>query len=217
MQLFRPGANSVALAVIVALLVAPGAALAITYALWASPYATDQNLVVSQPIPFSHKHHGGDLGIDCRMCHTDVEKAAFAGLPATHICMTCHSQIWTNAAMLAPVRQSLAFDQPLHWNRVNRLPDYVFFDHSIHIAKGVGCSSCHGAVDQMPLTRQTKPLTMGWCLSCHRHPEQFVRPRSEVFNMAWTPPADQEAQGRKLIRDYLIHTQHLLDCSVCHR
>ncbi len=217
MQLFRPGANSVAVAVIVALLVLPGAALGLTYALWASPYATGQNLVVSQPVPFSHKHHAGDLGLDCRMCHTDVEKGQFAGLPATHICMTCHSQIWTNAQMLEPVRNSLASGQPLHWNRVNRLPDYVFFDHSIHIAKGVGCSSCHGAVDQMPLTQQAQPLTMGWCLSCHRHPEQFVRPRADVFNMRWTPPADQQMQGARLIRDYHIHTQHLLDCSTCHR
>lgn len=217
MQLFRPGANSIAVAVIVALLVMPGAALALTYVLWASPYATGQKMVVSQPVPFSHKHHAGDLGLDCRMCHTGVEKAQFAGLPATHICMTCHSQIWTNAEMLEPVRESLASGQPLHWNRVNRLPDYVFFDHSIHIAKGVGCSSCHGAVDQMPLTQQAQPLTMGWCLSCHRHPEKFVRPRAEVFNMRWIAPADQETQGTKLIRDYLIHTQHLLDCSTCHR
>jgi hypothetical protein len=216
-QLFRPGANSTAVAVIVALLVLPGAALGLTYLIWDSPYATDQNLTLFQPVPFSHAHHVGDIGLDCRMCHTGVEKAAFAGLPATHICMTCHSKIWTNAAMLAPVRQSYASGTPLHWQRVNRLPDYVFFDHSIHVAKGVGCSTCHGPVDKMAIMRQQQPLTMGWCLECHRHPENFIRPRDRVFDMAWTPPTDQQKQGEALIRQYLIHTDHLTDCSTCHR
>ena len=216
-QLFRPGANSIAAAVIVALLVLPGAAAGVTYFVWKSPYATDQYLTKAQPVPFSHLHHAGELGIDCRMCHTGVEKAAFAGLPSTHVCMTCHSQIWTNADMLAPVRASLASGQPLHWQRVNRLPDYVFFDHSIHVAKGVGCSTCHGPVEKMALMRQQEPLTMGWCLQCHRHPENFIRPKEEVFNMAWTPPGDQEAQGLKLIKQYLIHKDHLTDCSTCHR
>jgi hypothetical protein len=159
----------------------------------------------------------GDLGIDCRMCHSGVETAAFAGLPPTHTCMTCHSQVWTNAAMLAPVRDSLASGKPLHWQRVNRLPDYVYFDHSIHVAKGVGCSTCHGAVQTMALMRQEQPLTMGWCLQCHRHPEQFIRPEAEIFNMSWTPPKDQQTQGAELIRRYLIHTDHLTDCSTCHR
>jgi hypothetical protein len=131
--------------------------------------------------------------------------------------MTCHSQIWTNTAMLAPVRNSLATNSPLHWVRVNRLPDYVFFDHSIHVAKGVGCSTCHGPVDKMALMRQQEPLTMGWCLQCHRHPEEFIRPKADVFNMAWTPPPDQNARGAELIRQYLIHTDHLTDCSTCHR
>ena len=216
-QLFRPGANSIAVIFIVALVLLPGAALALIYWMWKSPYATNQYLTRAQPVPFSHAHHVGDLGLDCRMCHTGVEKAAFAGLPATHICMTCHSKIWTNAAMLEPVRASLASGQPLQWTRVNRVPDYVFFDHSIHIAKGIGCSSCHGRVDQMALTRQEKPLTMGFCLSCHRHVERYIRPRDQVFNMAWTPPADQDQRGAELIRRYLIHTQHLTDCSTCHR
>lgn len=216
-QLFRPGANSIAVAVIIALLLAPGTAIALAYLVWASPYATDQNLTRAQPVPFSHAHHVGDLGLDCRMCHTGVEKAAFAGLPSTHICMTCHSQIWTNADMLAPVRASQASGQPLHWLRVNRLPDYVYFDHSIHVAKGVGCSTCHGRVDKMALMRQQEPLTMGWCLQCHRHPQDYLRPRSQVFNMAWTPPPEQQAQGTALIRRYLISTAHLTDCSTCHR
>lgn len=216
-QLFRPGANSIAVVVIVALLVLPGAAVAVTYLIWHSPYATNQNITLFQPVPFSHAHHVGDIGLDCRMCHTGVEKAAFAGLPATHICMTCHSQIWTNAAMLEPVRQSYATGSPLHWQRVNRLPDYVFFDHSIHIAKGIGCSSCHGRVDKMAIMRQEQPLTMGWCLECHRHPENHIRPENRVFDMSWQPPPDQRKRGLALIRQYLIHTDHLTDCSTCHR
>jgi hypothetical protein len=216
-QLFRPGANSIAVAVIVALLLLPGTAVGLAYLVWKSPYATDQGMTRAQPIPFSHAHHVGDLGLDCRMCHTGVEKAAFAGLPSTHICMTCHSQIWTNAQMLAPVRASLADDRPLQWLRVNRVPDYVYFDHSIHIAKGVGCSTCHGPVDKMALMRQQQPLTMGWCLQCHRHPGRYLRPQAEVFDMAWKPPPDQAAQGAALIRRYLISTAHLTDCSTCHR
>jgi hypothetical protein len=216
-QLFRPGANTIAMVLIATLLVFPPSAVALAYFMWESPYATDQNITKAQPVPFSHFHHVSEMGLDCRMCHTGVEKAAFAGIPSTHVCMTCHSQIWTNAEMLAPVRDSLASGTPLHWQRVNRLPDYVFFDHSIHIAKGVGCSSCHGRVDQMALMRQAQPLTMSWCLQCHRHPEDQIRPPAEVFNMNWTPPANQHDQGLALMRQYLVHADHLTDCSTCHR
>ncbi len=216
-QLFRPGANAVALTAIAAIVLSPMAAVALTYAYWVSPYATRQYLIPRQPVPFSHEHHVGRLGLDCRYCHTGVEQAAFAGLPPTHTCMTCHSQIWTNAGVLQPVRDSLAENQPLHWQRVNRVPDYVFFDHSIHVAKGVGCTTCHGPVGSMPLMWRAEPLTMGWCLNCHRHPEQFVRPREQVFDPEWTPPSDQERQGAKLVRDYLIDTRGLTDCSRCHR
>lgn len=216
-QLFRPGANSIAVTVIVAIFAVPSAAIALAYYYWGSPYATDQELTRAQPVPFSHAHHVGDLGLDCRMCHTSEEKAAYAGVPATHVCMTCHSQLWTNAPMLAPVRKSYAAHTPLRWIRVNRLPDFVFFDHSIHIAKGIGCSTCHGAVQRMPLMRQAAPLTMGWCLECHRHPERFIRPREQVFNMDWAAPSNQEEEGRRLIAKYLIDTRHLTDCSTCHR
>jgi hypothetical protein len=216
-QLFRPGANSIAVAIIVAAVAAPAGAMGLTYLLWDSPYATDQYLTRAQPVPFSHAHHVGDLGLDCRMCHTGVERAAFAGVPATHVCMTCHSRIWTNAGMLAPVRKSLAAGRPLHWQRVNRLPDYVFFDHSIHVAKGIGCSSCHGPVQTMALMRQAQPLTMGWCLECHRHVEHYIRPKDQVFNMSWRAPPNQDAHGRELMREYHIHTTHLTDCSTCHR
>jgi Cytochrome c7 and related cytochrome c len=216
-QLFRPGANAVAGVVIVAIVLAPVAAVGLTYAYWLSPYATRQYIVPRQPVPFSHEHHVGRLGLDCRYCHTSVEQAAFAGIPPTHICMTCHSQIWTNAAVLQPVRDSLAQHQPLSWVRVNRVPDYVYFDHSIHIAKGVGCTTCHGPIGSMPLTYRAEPLTMGWCLSCHRHPEQFVRPREHVFDPEWHTPPDQGTEGAKLVQQYLIHTSGLTDCSRCHR
>jgi hypothetical protein len=159
----------------------------------------------------------GGLGLDCRYCHTSVEQSPVAGLPPTTTCMTCHSQLYTSAAMLAPVRRSLAEHRPIHWNRVHRLPDYVYFDHSIHIAKGIGCSTCHGDVTQMPLTRQAAPLTMSWCLGCHRNPAPHLRPPSAIFDPHWTTPEDQAERGRKLLAHYLIKTEHLTDCSRCHR
>jgi hypothetical protein len=216
-QLFRPGATSIAVVVIVAVFVTPAAGITLAYLVWRSPYTTDQTFTRGQPVPFSHAHHVGELGLDCRMCHTGVEKAAFAGIPSSHVCMTCHSQIWTNAQMLAPVRESAATGTPLHWQRVNRLPDYVFFDHSIHVAKGIGCSTCHGPVQTMALMRQAEPLTMSWCLDCHRHPERYIRPKDRVFDMSWKAPPDQIEEGRKLLAHYLVHVDHLTDCSTCHR
>jgi len=216
-QLFRPGANAVARAVMVAIIAVPILAIVLTFALWESPYATAQFVTQNQPVPFSHEHHVGRLGLDCRYCHTGVEQAAFAGLPPTRTCMTCHSQIWTTAAMLEPVRESLAQNQPIRWVRVNRVPDYVYFDHSIHVAKGVGCTTCHGPIGRMPLTYRGEPLTMGWCLTCHRHPESFVRPRDEIFNPDWQVPADQQRIGADLVRQYMIKTSGLTDCSRCHR
>ncbi len=216
-QLFRPGANAVAGTVMAAIIVVPIAAVLLTFGLWESPYATYQYITRNQPVPFSHQHHVGQLGLDCRYCHTGVEQAAFAGLPPTHTCMTCHSQIWTTAAVLHPVRESLVENKPIRWVRVNRVPDYVYFDHSIHVAKGIGCTTCHGPIAAMPLTYRAESLTMGWCLSCHRHPESFVRPESEVFNPEWTTPQDQQEQGKRLIREYMIKTDGLTDCSRCHR
>lgn len=216
-QLFRPSANTIARVTLVAFLVMPILSVGLAYAVMRSPYTTGENIAVRQPVPFSHEHHVGELGIDCRYCHTSVEKSAFAGMPPTKTCMTCHSQLFTDAAMLAPVRQSLAEHKPIHWQRVHILPGYVYFDHSIHIAKGVGCTTCHGAVDTMPLMKQAAPLTMGWCLNCHRNPAPNLRPPSEIFSTSWKPPKDQLEQGRKLMAQYLIHTDHLTDCSVCHR
>jgi hypothetical protein len=216
-QIFRPRANTIAVVVLASLIVVPILLICFGYALMRSPYTTQQGLTREQPIPFSHQHHVGGLGIDCRYCHTSVEAARFAGLPPTETCMTCHSQLWTNAPMLAPVRTSLAENRPLRWRRVHTLPSYVYFDHSIHIAKGVGCSSCHGRVDEMPLVRQVEPLTMSWCLDCHRHPDEHVRPRSAVFDMGWVPSARQREEGERLMREYHIDTTKLTDCSICHR
>ena len=173
---------------------------------------------LQQPIPFSHKHHVTDDGIDCRYCHTSVEKSSFAGIPSTETCMTCHSQIWTDAPMLASVRESLATGKPLKWTRVNDLPDYVYFNHSVHVAKGIGCSNCHGRVDQMPLTRKAQTLYMRWCLDCHENPQKYIRPRDKVFDAAWQPPPDQLEQGQELIRQYHVDTSgRLTNCSACHR
>jgi len=168
-----------------------------------------------QPVPFSHKAHIRDVGIDCRYCHTSVEQSAFAGVPATQICMNCHSQIWADSAMLEPVRASLRAGTSLEWTRVHNLPGFVYFDHSIHVKKGVGCATCHGRVDGMPLMRRENSLYMEWCLECHREPERFVRPREFVFSMDWQPPEDRLALGRKLVDEYRI--EKLTSCSVCHR
>ena len=172
---------------------------------------------VEQVVPFSHKHHVGDDGIDCRYCHTSVETSAFAGIPPTHTCMTCHSQLFTQEPVLAPVVQSLRSGEPIRWKRIHDLPDFVYFNHGIHVAKGVGCEECHGRVDRMPLTWRVAPLTMQWCLDCHRNPEMHVRPVEHVFDMGWKPSEDQRTLGRRLVAAYHIHTSTLTDCSTCHR
>jgi hypothetical protein len=183
-----------------------------------SSYVTNAGVTRDQPVPFSHKHHVNDLGIDCRYCHTGVEDSPFAGLPPTKTCMNCHSQIWVGSPMLEPVRASYRDNQPLQWDRVNRLAEFVYFDHSIHVAKGVGCATCHGPVNEMPLMWQHGSLLMEWCLECHRNPEQFVRPREEVFNMDWKPPPDQAEAGKGLVGKYRIRGQEVLtSCSTCHR
>jgi len=183
-----------------------------------SSYMTRAMEAREQPVPFSHKHHVGQLGIDCRYCHTSVEQTAYAGIPPTKTCMNCHSQIWTNADMLEPVRASFRTDQSIRWVKVHDLPDFVYFNHSIHVQKGIGCASCHGRVDHMNLTWQQNSLQMEWCINCHRNPEQYIRPKDQVFNMEWTPPnGDQLALGRKLVKDYDIQVRLLTNCSTCHR
>jgi hypothetical protein len=180
-----------------------------------SPYVTRAFEAREQPVAFSHAHHVGGMGIDCRYCHVSVEHAASAGLPPTKTCMNCHSQIWNQSPMLEPVRESFRSDKSIEWTRVHDLPDFVYFNHSAHVNKGVGCASCHGRIDRMPLVWQEKSLQMEWCLECHRAPERFLRPRSEVFNMAWEPPADQLEQGRRLVAEYGVHPR--TSCSTCHR
>jgi hypothetical protein len=179
-----------------------------------SPYSTGAQVALNQPIPFSHEHHAGHLGIDCRYCHTSVEESAYAGMPSTKICMNCHSQIWVGSEMLAPVRDSYRSGQSIAWQRVHNLPDFTYFDHSIHIKKGVGCASCHGRVDKMHLMWRENSLLMEWCLDCHRNPAQHVRPKEEVFNMAWQPK-DQAALGKELVEAHNVRNQ--THCSACHR
>jgi hypothetical protein len=182
-----------------------------------SDYMTEANVVRDQPIQFSHRHHVGGLGIDCRYCHTSVEQSAFAGIPSTSTCMNCHTQIWVDSPMLAPVRESYRTGVPLRWQRVHNLADFAYFDHSIHLAKGVACVTCHGRVDLMPLMFQARSLQMEWCLECHRNPQQFIRPRESVFQMEWTAPVPQQELGAELVRKYNIRVGQLTDCSICHR
>jgi hypothetical protein len=171
-----------------------------------------------QPVPFSHQHHVGVLGIDCRYCHTSVERSSFAGMPPTKTCMNCHSQMWVRSEMLQPVRHSYDSGESLRWERVYNTPGFVYFDHSIHIHKGIGCASCHGRVDEMPFLFQEPSLLMEWCIKCHRNPAREIRPRREVFNMQYQPPADQLALGRKLVEQYDVKdAKQLTSCSVCHR
>jgi hypothetical protein len=217
-RVFRPSTNGIARACVFGVVVLIAAGGWVAWGVENAPYVTRQQITLEQPVPFSHEHHVGGLGIDCRYCHTSVTQSAFAGLPPTKTCMTCHSQIWTNAALLEPVRESWRTGTPIAWRRVNTLPQYVYFDHSIHVNKGVGCATCHGPVDQMPLMLQHASLQMSWCLDCHRHPEQYLRPRENVFDLHYVPAGDQEAIGRDLVRRYEVRSpQALSDCYTCHR
>jgi hypothetical protein len=214
-QVFHPYADTIARAILLALLVGPFLVIGVAYWISASEYVTGRSLTIDQPVPFSHQHHVGGLGLDCRYCHSGVETSAVAGVPPTHTCMTCHSQLYTQSAMLAPVRESLADNAPIRWNKVNKLPDYVYFDHSIHVAKGVSCTTCHGDVAIMPLMRQAAPLTMEWCLDCHRNPGPSLRPAADVFDPDWQSPADPQRSA--ILAHANIDNNHLTDCSVCHR
>lgn len=219
-QIFRKSSNSFARATLASFGVGFLGFFGVVYAVYRSPYTTEVHTPLAQPVPFSHQHHVAGLGLDCRYCHTTVETSAFAGLPPTETCMTCHSQVWRDAPLLAPVRQSLATGQPLEWNRVNQTPDFVFFNHSVHVQKGIGCSTCHGAVDQMPITYKAHSLYMRWCLDCHEAPEKYVRPKDQIYNQSWQPPRDQIERGHALFQEYHISTnrlQQLRDCSMCHR
>jgi len=195
------------------------AILALIAVVWLTLYkalpAQSGLLTPQQPIAFSHKHHVGDDGIDCRYCHWSVEKSAFAGIPSADVCLTCHSQLFSDAPLLEPLRAAARTGMPLHWVRVHDLPDFVFFDHSIHVAKGVGCVECHGRVDRMPRIERVASLEMQWCLSCHRDPAPHLRRPQDVFDMASRPPSDP--QVRASLAAHLLPRQRLTDCSTCHR
>jgi len=180
-----------------------------------TPYQRRQGERVVQPVFFDHQIHVADLRIDCRYCHATVERAPSAGLPSTATCVPCHNRVWREGPLFAPVRRSLATGRSIPWVRVTRLPDFVFFNHAIHVAKGVGCETCHGRVDQMPRVRQTASLSMRWCLDCHRNPEPYLRPVDQVTTMGWRAPASRAALGRQLAARY--HVQRLTNCSTCHR
>jgi hypothetical protein len=214
-QIFRPSTNSFAKTSVVVAGLAVASLGAALYALNWSSYNTNVGVPREQPVPFSHKHHVQGIGIDCRYCHSSVEKSAFAGIPPTETCMSCHSQIWSDAPMLEPVRESFRSGKSLEWTRVHDLPGYVFFNHSIHVAKGMGCAVCHGRVDRMPLMWQENTLFMEWCLDCHRQPEKYIRPKDKVFDMEYTPAEDQKVLGARLVNEYKV--RKLTDCSVCHR
>ena len=183
-----------------------------------SSYLTGRYVEKQQPVQFSHKHHVGDDGIDCRYCHQTVETTASAGMPSTQTCMNCHSQIWADSPYLEVVRESYRDNKPIEWERVHDLPEYTYFNHSIHVAKGVGCSTCHGAIDKMPAVFQENTLQMEWCIACHREPEKFIRPKSEIYNMQWQDGDLDKAERDKLKIDHKIRSKEMLtSCSTCHR
>ncbi len=231
MQIFHRSTNTLSRATIFGAVFVVGALLWAANEVQRSPYVTYAGVARPQPVPFSHQHHVAGLGIDCRYCHTSVEVSNFAGIPPTKTCMNCHSQIWTNAALLEPVRESFKTGKSLEWNRVNDLPDFVYFNHSIHINKGVGCNTCHGPVDRMPLMYNQASLQMEWCLDCHRAPEKYLRPRDQVFNMRYEQPTareplefegqkyvDQLTLGKTLKENYKLRTTaDITSCSTCHR
>jgi hypothetical protein len=214
-QIFHRSANTISRVSIFGAVFIAAALLTLFAMVNRSPWVTEARVAREQPIQFSHERHVAGNGIDCRYCHTSVEDSRFAGIPPTKTCMNCHSEIFANSPYLEPVRASFASNTPIRWTRVHDLPDFVYFNHSIHVNKGVGCTTCHGQVDRMPLMWQESTLQMEWCLDCHRNPERYVRPREAVFSVDYQPPADQAELGKRLVADYQI--QKLTSCSTCHR
>ena len=218
-QLFHRGANNIAKASLVFAVILAGVAFLAFSVLARSSYVTGRYLEREQPVQFSHKHHVGDDGVDCRYCHTTVETSASAGLPPTQTCMNCHNQLFADSDYLEPIRASFRENKPIKWQRVHNLPDFTYFNHSIHVAKGVGCASCHGDVANMPSIFQEKTLQMEWCLSCHRNPAPNIRPKSEIYNTSWNPryitPEQQKEVDQKIGK--LRSTELLTSCSTCHR
>jgi hypothetical protein len=217
-QIFRRRANALARTGVAAVILLAGGLSLIALGVMRSPYVTNVGIPRQQPIPYSHKLHVGQLGLDCRYCHTSVESSSFAGLPATETCMNCHSQVGLDNSVLEPVRKSYQEGRSIEWTRVNDLPDYVYFDHSIHIHKGVGCITCHGQVDQLDVMVPSRAWSMDTCLECHRNPIPYLRPRSDIFSMHAPPPPDQQKAGEALFKTYDIDSpEKLTNCSICHR
>jgi hypothetical protein len=214
-QVFHRSTNTISRVTIYGAVLLLAFAGYVVYEVGQSAYYTEVGEARDQPVQFSHQHHTTQLGIDCRYCHTSVEESSFAGLPPTATCMTCHSQIWVDSPMLEPVRASYINDHSIAWTRVNALPDFAYFDHSIHVFKGIGCTTCHGPVGEMPLTWRANTLHMAWCIDCHRHPERYVRPREAVFAPVYQAPPNQLELGQQLVETYGI--RKLTDCYTCHR
>ncbi len=214
-SLFRPHHN--VLARLSLLLVVGGAAGGVGGLLFyvRSPMARGMQDPIEQPVQFDHRHHTRDEGIDCRFCHNTVDRSPHAGIPETQLCMNCHSQIWNQSPILEPVRRSFFEGKAIPWKKVNDVPDFVYFNHAIHVNKGVGCVTCHGRVDEMPAVEKAKTLTMSFCLDCHRDPGKNLRPVEEVTNMAWEPTGDAEDLGPALMVKNNVHTR--TSCTTCHR
>ena len=214
-QIFRPSANTIARVSIFGAIFFIAALILLLEAIDRSPWVTQARVARDQPIQFSHERHVAGNGIDCRYCHTSVEGSSFAGIPPTKTCMNCHAQIFSNSPFLAPVRESFRTGQSVKWTRVHDLPDFVYFNHSIHLHKGVGCTTCHGRVDRMPLMYQEQSLQMEWCVDCHRQPERYLRPRELVFSVDYVAPPNQLELGQRLVAAYQV--KKLTNCSTCHR
>ncbi len=213
--LFSPRSNGI-FRLVIAILAGGAVATLGGLMFWArSPYGTGQQVQVGQPVQFDHRHHVKDDLIDCRYCHTSVDKAASAGIPPTQLCLNCHSQVWNKSPLLDLVRASWFANKPIEWVRVHKLPDFVYFNHAIHVNKGVGCVECHGRVDQMPAIEQFAPLNMGWCLDCHRDPYPRLRPLEEITSMTWKPDGDPAVVGRELAKKYDVRPR--TSCWTCHR
>ena len=216
-QLFPPRMNWIAKGTLLAAILGLIVLGWLVYTLIRSPYVTEVGVAKAQAVPYSHRQHVGGLGLDCRYCHTAVDQSNTASIPPTETCMGCHSQVATDTVSLELVRASFDTGKPLEWIRVHSLPDYVYFNHAIHVRQGIGCESCHGRIDQMEVVAKAENLQMDWCLDCHRNPEKYIRPREAVYTMGWEPPVDQAVLGPQLVSEYGVHVAQLADCSICHR
>lgn len=185
------------------------------FAYWFSPSSLEIGYQPEQPIPYSHQFHAGELGIDCRYCHYNVEKAAHANIPSAELCLNCHNQIKTNSPHIKKIKEHYDNNTPIEWVNVHMLPDYSYFNHSRHVNSGISCVQCHGRVDQMEIVQQVESLSMSWCLECHRNPEKYVWPKDQVTNLDWQPEEDQLVMGKRLVEEY--HLNPKVQCSVCHR